>query len=57
MIGPAIARELARQREEAIAREVERPRAPQRARGGKLLPPVTVLVAVLLLLALGAPLP
>ena len=57
MIGPGIARELARQREHAIAREAERPRVRRGPRGGAFLPSVSIAVGVLLLVALGAPMP
>lgn len=57
MIGPGIARELARQRELAIAREAERARLPRGTRGTGLLPAMSAVVGVLLLLALGAPIP
>jgi hypothetical protein len=62
VIGPGIARELARQRELSIVRETERARA-ERVRverstsSAELLPSITILVGVLLLAALGAPLP
>jgi hypothetical protein len=57
MIGPGIARELARQRELAIAREAERPRVPRSSRAGAFAPSASLLAGVLLLLALGAPMP
>jgi hypothetical protein len=57
MIGPGIARELARQRELSIAREAARPRVPRESNVGVLLPSVSVVAGVLLLLALGAPMP
>ena len=57
MIGPGIARELARQRELEIAHEAERPRVPRESRVGAFLPSVSILAGVLLLLALGAPMP
>ena len=57
MIGPGIARELARQREQAIAREAERARTQPVARSAEWLPSMTIVAAVLLLLALGAPIP
>jgi hypothetical protein len=45
MIGDGIARELARQRERAIVRELERPRLPSLA--AELLPSATLLAGVL----------
>lgn len=57
MIGPGIARELARQRELGIAREAERPRVPRGSHVGAFVPPASILGGVLLLLALGAPMP
>jgi hypothetical protein len=57
MIGSGIARELARQRELAIAREAERPRVPRSSRAGAVAPSASILAGVLLLLALGAPMP
>jgi hypothetical protein len=57
MIGPGIARELARERELAIIREVERRRTPRGARAGEFLPSMSIVVGALLLLALGAPMP
>ena len=53
MIGPGVARELARQREAAIVRELERPRLPSLV--PDLLPSVSVVVGVLAIVALGAP--
>jgi hypothetical protein len=57
VIGPGIARELARQREQAIAREAERPRVPRDSRVGAFLPSGSIFAGVLLLLAFGAPTP
>jgi hypothetical protein len=57
VIGPTVARELARQRELAIMREVERARAPRSSRAFDLLPTMSLAAAALLLAALGAPLP
>ena len=53
MIGPGVARELARQRERAIVRELERPRLPSQV--AELLPSASIAVGVLAIVALGAP--
>ena len=54
MIGPGVARELARQRDLAIVRELERPRLPSQV--AELLPSASIAVGVLAVVALGAPL-
>jgi hypothetical protein len=57
MIGPGIAHELARQRELAIVRDIERPRVERSPRVADLLPSMSFAVGVLVLVALGAPVP
>ena len=55
MIGPTVARELARQRELAILSELERPRLPRDGGFVAFLPSVGLAVAVVTAVALGAP--
>jgi hypothetical protein len=55
MIGPGIAHELARQRELAIVRDLERPRRPDGDGASTLMPTLSIAVAIVAIVALGGP--
>jgi len=55
MLGPHIARELARRRDEDIARGAARHRRPEPSALPEALPTLSIVAGVALLVALGAP--
>jgi hypothetical protein len=55
MIGPGLARELAQQREQEIARRAARLRAPDPRLLAEAMPAVSLIAGVLLAVAIGAP--